>query len=106
MAESAKTKPPLRVRVARSGGFAGIARSTAADTATLPARSAARLRELVTDLEQLEPLPVSRQVPDGFRYLIDIWHDGVHRQLEFKDPLVPAQVRELVALVERLDAEP
>ncbi|MFL6144893.1 MAG: protealysin inhibitor emfourin [Labedaea sp.] len=104
-AKPERAKPALRVRVARTGGFAGIARTTEADAATLPAESSARLRELVADLEELEPLPASRQVPDGFRYRIDIWHDGAHRHLELKDPFVPPSARELVALVERLEAQ-
>ena len=97
---------PVRVRVARTGGFAGIARTMEADSTTVPATSAARLRKLVAELEELAPPPASRGVPDGFHYRIDIWQDGAHRRLELMDPFVPPPVRELVALVEQLGAEP
>jgi hypothetical protein len=83
----------MRIRIRRTGGFAGISREAEVDTACLP--GAARWESLAsTALAQGSPEPPSG-VPDGYRYAVTV--DG--RTVHFADPSVPEDVAELIASV-------
>lgn len=83
----------MRIEVSRSGGFAGIGRHAALDTAGRA--DGARLEELAREVAAQAPPSGAHGVPDGFHYKITI--DG--RTVECADPhLSPAQ-RELVQAV-------
>src|SRR5690349_5252023 len=96
------TEPAIRVRVARTGGFAGIPLTAEVDSTTVPTDQAAELRRLVGDLEQPMPAQPTPPVPDGFHYAIDVWRGPDHRHLEAADPFLPTPLRALVELVQRL----
>lgn len=82
----------MRIEVTRSGGFAGIARHAALDTADHP--DAGRLHALAE--AALAPSGANREpVPDGYTYTITADTGTVH----CSDPdLTPAQ-RELITTV-------
>ncbi|MFF6956508.1 protealysin inhibitor emfourin [Streptomyces sp. NPDC008317] len=82
----------MRIEVVRSGGFAGVPRHAALDTAGRP--DAARLTSLAEAVLAAPP-PSGPPVPDGFTYAITA--DG--RTAHCADPhLTPAQ-RELIEAV-------
>jgi hypothetical protein len=95
---------PLEVELEQSGGFAGIRRRTTVNTAELSADEAARLSELVDqlDLEQL----VRRQGgpaqhPDQFQYDLTVTRGGRQYRLRLNESDVPAEVRPLLDLLLR-----
>jgi hypothetical protein len=57
----------MRIEVRRTGGFAGVARTFAVDTSTLPAARAAEIERLARGLA-----PRSSQVADSFSYEVTI----------------------------------
>jgi hypothetical protein len=56
----------MHITVRRSGGFAGLARTFAIDTATLPPARAAEIERLA------RALPPSRPSPDAFAYEVTV----------------------------------
>ncbi len=86
----------MRIEVVRTGGFAGIERRAAVDTAGHP--DAPRLESLAAEALSAPPPPPHRApTPDGFSYAITA--DG--RTTRCADPhLTPAQ-RELITAVLR-----
>ncbi len=79
----------MRVKVVRSGGFAGIERRAEADTAEDPALEALVSR---SELESLPPLREERRANDGFVYEIDL--DG--RTVTVGESQLTGPLRELV----------
>jgi len=106
------TEVPVRARVHRSGGFAGIDVESEADTATLPAGEAEELRRLVAaaDLAELVPrlsaagsAPVR---PDRFQYDVTV-HEGEQTyQFTVHDGAVPPDLKPLLAFVPRAGRRP
>lgn len=82
----------MRIEVTRSGGFAGLTKHAALDTADRP--DAGHLHALA--LAALAPSGANRDpVPDGYRYVITVDTASVH----CADPdLTPAQ-RDLITAV-------
>jgi hypothetical protein len=93
-------EPTVRVRVERTGGIAGKPLVRDVTTGALDTSQAARLRDLAARVEP--PAPPARQVPDGYRYRVDIWVGDRITHLEAADPFIPPDVRELLTMVERL----
>ena len=82
----------MRIRVRRTGGFAGIERSAEVDTSALP--DAAEWHTLaITVLEQGDG--DGRGVPDGFRYEITV----DDRTVRCGDPRLTEAQRSLIARV-------
>ncbi|MFS4093879.1 protealysin inhibitor emfourin [Streptomyces sp. AF1A] len=83
----------MRIRVRRTGGFAGIERRAEVDTAARP--DAERWRTLAERaLASGHPAPPPG-VPDGFRYEITV--DG--RTVYAADPRLTEEQRELISRV-------
>jgi hypothetical protein len=81
----------VHIEVVRSGGFAGLTRRAAVDTAGSP--DADRLHALAE--AALAPARPHRAVPDGFTYEITVGARTVH----CADPHLTAAQRELIAAV-------
>jgi hypothetical protein len=81
----------MRIEVIRSGGFAGIPRRGAVDTADHP--DGARLESLAA--EALTPRPSGPPAPDGFRYTITAGPRTIH----CTDPQLTGPQRELITAV-------
>ncbi|MET8509812.1 protealysin inhibitor emfourin [Streptomyces sp. SBR177] len=82
----------MRIRVRRTGGFAGIAREAEVDTSGLA--DAERVHDLARAALAAEPRE-SRGVPDGFSYEITV--DG--RTVTCCDPDLTPEQRELIQRV-------
>ncbi|MCS0638180.1 hypothetical protein NX801_21490 [Streptomyces sp. LP05-1] len=85
----------MRIRVRRTGGFAGIERVAEVDTSCLPAAEADAWRELAGAALAGPPAEPSAGVPDGFAY--EITADG--RTIRAADPRLTDAQRELVTRV-------
>ncbi|MFF0432223.1 protealysin inhibitor emfourin [Streptomyces sp. NPDC004327] len=83
----------MKIRVVRTGGFAGIEKSAEVETDGRPDDQ--RLRELADRTLAAPPPPESRGVPDGFSYEITI--DGT--MVRLADPHLTDEQRELIQLV-------
>jgi hypothetical protein len=90
----------MKLRVTRSGGFAGVPLVAEVDLATLPAERAAAVREAVSEIDFAAKAPPAPPIPDGFHYRIDVWRDDGHVELTADDPFVPPPVRKLAQLLE------
>jgi len=84
----------VRVRVERSGGFAGAVVRGEADTADLDDEQAAQLRDLAgrVDLAALTAGAPSPGRADRFRYDVEV--DGC--RVELGETAVPAELRSLI----------
>lgn len=76
----------MRIEVRRTGGFAGVSRTFAIDTAALPPARAARIERLARELAA-----GSSQLADGFSY--DVTIDGETRRGVDAEALVEAMTR-------------
>ncbi|MER8043076.1 protealysin inhibitor emfourin [Streptomyces sp. NPDC094032] len=83
----------MKIRVVRTGGFAGIEKSAELETDGRPEHE--RLRTLAREALAAPPQPESRGVPDGFGYEITI--DG--KTVKWADPDLTPDQRELIQLV-------
>ena len=84
----------MRIEVVRSGGFAGIERRAAVETADHP--DAARLESLASAaLASSSPEPSAPGVPDGFRYTLT----AGPRTLHCAEPHLTAPQRKLITLL-------
>ena len=99
---------PVRARVHRSGGFAGIGVDTVADTDSLPAGDAEELRRLVAaaDLAELVPRLATNDPaqgrPDGFQYDVTVQEGERMYQFTVHDGAVPPDLKPLLAFVPRV----
>ncbi|WP_327383564.1 MULTISPECIES: protealysin inhibitor emfourin [unclassified Streptomyces] len=85
----------MRIRVTRSGGFAGFPATAELETTGRP--DAAELERLATAvLAQAGPGPAAG-VPDGYRYSVTV----DDRTVEFADPKISEEQEELVERVLR-----
>jgi len=92
----------VRVRVRRSGGFAGVPLVAEIDSSKLSPEQAAEIEKAIDGIDFVAQPAPSRPVPDGFRYEIEVWRDADHARLTAEDPFVPPLVRSLLQLVQRL----
>ncbi|MFJ2903160.1 protealysin inhibitor emfourin [Streptomyces sp. NPDC087212] len=83
----------MRIRVRRTGGFAGIERSAEVDTSALP--DAQEWRSLAERALSAGREASSAGVPDGFSYEITV--DG--RTVHAADPRLTDDQRELISRV-------
>jgi len=67
----------------------------------LDAAQATQLRRLAAQVEPAGP-PSPRQIPDGYRYRVDVWVDTRLTHFDAADPFIPPPLRELIQLVEQL----
>ena len=87
----------MRIRVERSGGFAGLVRTADVDTATLPADLA---REIDERLRAIDFAAAGRAAdaesrPDAFQYDVLIDDRGAQQRATFREPNLPADFRAL-----------
>lgn len=90
----------VRVRVERSGGFAGVVVRGEADTAALDDEQAARLRDLAdrVDLAALSAAAPGPGRADRFRYDVEVRDDepGSTHRVQVGETAVPAELRSLI----------
>jgi hypothetical protein len=95
----------MRVSVERSGGFANIRRTFAADAKKLAPPQAEEMRQLVEAADLIhfpeEPTPRPGR-PDRFYYRITIEHEGGARTVTVAEDSAPAALQQLVEWVQRL----
>jgi hypothetical protein len=95
----------MRVSVERSGGFANIRRTFAADARRLAPAQAEELRQLVEAADLIhfpdEPTPRPGR-PDRFFYRITIEHEGSERTVRVAEDSAPAALQRLIDWVQRL----
>ena len=92
----------MRVTVVRSGGFAGLARTTSVDGGALPQAERDELTGLVGGARFFTlPAALPAPAPDRFRYRITVEEDGGRTHTVVVDEAaMPEGVRELVGWVE------
>jgi len=94
----------MKIRVQRSGGFAGLQAGTDVDTDSLPKEESQQLKELVdsSSFFELPPVIKSRNpMPDRFSYRITVESQGHEHTVEASEAELPEKLR---PLVQRLDA--
>jgi hypothetical protein len=82
----------VRIQVQRSGGFAGLSRMTAVDTADLPPAEARDIEERMRsiDFDAAARQTASTQPrPDSFQYDVTIENGDGRRQMTLRDPTPP-----------------
>jgi hypothetical protein len=90
----------LRIRLVRSGGFAGLRTDVSVDAASLPPAEAAELAGLVERME----LPAGPRRPrpsgaDRFQYDLAIVHGGKRREASLGEAELTPELEELVRRV-------
>lgn len=92
----------MRVIIERHGGFAGIAKATTLDTATLSQTDRAKMQSLIEETGCSSPRELSDQPPgkpDRFQYTITIIaDDGASQTCQFDEEGLPHGVRGLIDL--------
>jgi hypothetical protein len=89
----------IRIKLERSGGFAGISQRASVDTSKLPPDEAARIAELVrrVDFGALAATATGPpRAPDRFQYDLDIQQGGQHHRLTFGERAVTPELRPLL----------
>lgn len=89
----------MQVSFSRSGGFAGVMMTAAADTAMLTATDAAHLRSLVAaaDFFRLTPVMTGTTTrPDRFQYDITIADGDRNHSVTVSESNVPSTLRPLL----------
>jgi emfourin len=97
----------MRIRLERSGGFAGIKLSSSLDTEELAADQAGRIRKMVEGaafFELPDTIKAVRPMPDRFVYRIRIEEGGRTKEVEVDEPSLPEQLKPLVRYL--VDAAP
>lgn len=92
----------MRVSVVRGGGFAGLVRTTTADTDQLSPRDREKLALLVRQAGLLEAPPVAsaeEPEPDRFTYAVTVQDQGQERKARFSERSLPGEVRNLISWV-------
>jgi emfourin len=82
----------VRVEVQRSGGFAGLSRVTAVDTANLPPADARDIEERVRTIDfdaAGRQTAAAEPRPDAFQYDVTIADGDSHRKVTLRDPTPP-----------------
>ena len=89
----------MRIRVERSGGFAGMRMATTVDTESLPVDDAQNLSEMIRKIDFFElPAEVKSQKPgaDRFHYRLTIEDDGKRHTIETGEADAPRELQTLV----------
>ncbi|MGB7623646.1 MAG: protealysin inhibitor emfourin [Terriglobia bacterium] len=89
----------MRIRLERSGGFAGIKLSSSVDTEELSPDEAGQVRKMVegaTFFELPDSIKSARPMPDRFVYRIQIEEGGKTKTVEVDEASVPDPLKPLV----------
>ncbi|MBZ5551090.1 MAG: hypothetical protein LAO21_00105 [Acidobacteriia bacterium] len=89
----------MRIRLQRSGGFAGIKLSSSVDTEELGADQAGRITKMVEGaafFELPDTLKSARPMPDRFVYRIQVEEGGRVKEVEVDEASLPDQLKPLV----------
>ena len=92
----------MRVSVTRSGGFAGITRTTTADTNRLAPSDQQQLLALVRQAGLAGAAASQSQAapqPDRFSYTVTVDDQGRKRSADFSEQSLPEEVRTLISWV-------
>jgi emfourin len=92
----------IRVEVVRSGGFAGLSRAAAMDTADLDHERAEQLRSLVDEsqIDRLTGAPPGRGgAPDRYQYDVTVTRGNHRRSIVLHEAEMPDAARRLVRWV-------
>jgi hypothetical protein len=97
----------MRLKLIRTGGFAGIIPPPVeVDTAKLPPKVARRVESLVAGakfFELPERLQTKKRQPDRFQYSLQIAHeDGRHHAITCDEEAAGAELRDLLYAVQNL----
>jgi hypothetical protein len=87
---------PMRVEVTRSGGFAGVVRHAAVDSADLAPQAAASLARLVEAVDLDAPRPGPAKGADRFQYDISVTAHGRTRSATVVEGAMTPQLKALV----------
>jgi len=95
----------MRIRLERTGGFAGMRREVALDTETLPSDEARKLQEMVNaagffNLPEKFPLP--ERGADYFVYRLAIEAEGKKHTVEISEPAATPELRSLFQTLMKL----
>jgi hypothetical protein len=89
----------MRIRLERSGGFAGIKLSTSVDTEELGAEQAGKIRNMVEGAAFFglpETIKSARPMPDRFIYRIQVEEGSRAKVVEVDEASLPDQLKPLV----------
>lgn len=99
---------PIRIRVTRSGGFAGIATHGEVDTSTLPTDQANEVAELLSRVDMAALRASSTAHPPGqgrgadrFQYDITVQQGDQHYSMSLPESAVPPELKPLLTRVLR-----
>lgn len=103
----------IRIRLERSGGFAGMTKRASVDTATLPPEQAREITDLLgkVDLASVSggsPAASLRPPPRGadrFQYDVTISEGGREHHLSVSDADMPGDLKPLIASVMKHSTE-
>ena len=91
----------MKVALRRSGGFAGMTRQCALDSAALAAEDAETLKRLV-DAVMASPQPSAPAHPDAFQYDVSVTDDsGATRNFRWSESTLTEPARALVEWLSR-----
>jgi hypothetical protein len=93
----------VRIELRSSGGVAGVRRTFAVDTATLPEREAAELEALAARVRPPAPAPPPRG-PDRLQYDLVIESEAGRRTGTLREEALDDDARALIARVRELGA--
>lgn len=94
----------MRIRLERTGGFAGTRLVTEVESAKLHPSHQAVLASLFKSgaPSSVSGVPEARPMPDAFRYEMTIEHAGAIRHFEFDDTTLPGELSDVIdSLVSR-----
>jgi hypothetical protein len=87
----------VKIRFARSGGFAGLTTRLELNPARLPSQERAEIEKLIHDSRffdlRAQPAPTA---PDAFQYDLEIEDEGKSHHLIVGETAVPASLRPLI----------
>jgi hypothetical protein len=86
----------VRVRVRRTGGFAGVPREYCVDTAELPPERAEELSGLLRAARLDAPAPPAVRAPDRFRYELVLEEGDRERRVALAETQLTPEQRRLV----------
>jgi hypothetical protein len=94
----------MRISLERTGGFAGMTKSTTVDTDTLPENEASQLPQLLeeADLYNLPPQISSRSLQsDRFQYKLTVEDHGQKHTVTVSEAALPGQLKPLIEWVNK-----
>ena len=98
----------MLIRLERSGGFAGMRKSYAIDTESLPQEEAGKLHELVNAADFFNlpaKFPAPKRGADYFQYRMTVEMEGKKHTVDVSDPEVPDKLRPLIQLIRSMQGK-